>query len=100
MKNPVLIKRIARDANISNDQAKEAIDSAIAGIRRALQGRDKVTLPGFGTFKIGESGARSKSSRADKMITIAKKPSKNTLKFTPAPNLLEALKISQVVKGK
>ena len=54
-----LIEKIATQTKLSKKQAGEAVDSFIAEVSAALKKKDKVTLVGFGTFKVADRAART-----------------------------------------
>ena len=49
-----LISKIAKDADITKKAANLALTSIIEGITNSLEKGDKVSLVGFGTFKVTE----------------------------------------------
>jgi|SRR5690242_3736387 DNA-binding protein HU-beta len=53
-----LIKKIARDARLTNIQAAKALDAFLDGVQSSLTKGDRVTLVGFGTFAISQRKAR------------------------------------------
>jgi len=54
-----LIKKIAVAAGVSQKVAGVALSAVLEGITEALQGGDKVSLVGFGTFSVAERKARN-----------------------------------------
>ena len=54
-----LIDKIAKDAKISKVQASNALNSALDGVTSTLKKGSKVTLVGFGTFKVVQRKARA-----------------------------------------
>jgi len=54
-----LIAQIAADAGITKKAAAAALDSLLSQITGVLSKGDKVTLTGFGTFKISKRAART-----------------------------------------
>ena len=54
-----LINKIAEDANISKAHAGDALNAVLSGISGALKDGDKVSLIGFGTFKVNHRAART-----------------------------------------
>ena len=59
MNKAELIDHIAENAGISKTQANAAMDAFTSGIVSALQGGDRVTLVGFGTFSVSDRAARN-----------------------------------------
>ncbi len=58
MNRQELVEKIAKDAEISKKQAAKALAAFIDGVTLALEKGDKVSLVGFGTFKVTERAAR------------------------------------------
>ena len=54
-----LVAKIAAEAGITKKAANQALNSVIDGITVALEKGDKVSLVGFGTFKVNKRNARS-----------------------------------------
>lgn len=54
-----LIAKIAAEAGITKKAANQALNSVIDGITVALEKGDKVSLVGFGTFKVNKRNART-----------------------------------------
>ena len=59
MNKSELIEAIAKSADISKASAEHALDGALDAIKGALKKGAKVTLVGFGTFKVGKRAART-----------------------------------------
>ena len=59
MNKSELIDKIAKDAGITKAQANEALDSFTGAVVATLKKGDKVTLVGFGTFKVSDRAARN-----------------------------------------
>jgi DNA-binding protein HU-beta len=53
-----LIKKIARDARLTNVQASKALDAFLDSVQSSLIRGDRVTLVGFGTFATSQHKAR------------------------------------------
>jgi len=53
-----LVRKIARDARLTNSQAAKALDAVLDGVQSSLIRGDRVTLVGFGTFATSEHKAR------------------------------------------
>ncbi len=54
-----LIAKIAAEAGITKKAANQALNSVIDGITVSLEKGDKVSLVGFGTFKVNKRNART-----------------------------------------
>ena len=69
-----LVKKIAEQANLTNADAKLALDATLQAIKDALVAGEKVQLVGFGTFAVTERPAREGINPATRQkITIAAK---------------------------
>ena len=53
-----LVKAIAKNAELSQKKADEALASILEGISQTLASGDEVSFVGFGTFKVSERAAR------------------------------------------
>lgn len=75
MNKSELIKAIADNAQLSQADAKKALDATLEAIAKAVKGGDKVALVGFGTFSVSERAAREGRNPAtgEKMQIAAKK---------------------------
>ncbi|MCH5312051.1 MAG: HU family DNA-binding protein [Prevotella sp.] len=84
-----LVKKMAEGANISQADAKKALDAATAAIKDALVAGDKVALVGFGTFSVSERAAREGINPTNKQkIQIA---AKKVAKFKAGAEIVDAL---------
>jgi DNA-binding protein HU-beta len=84
-----LISKIAADANITKAQAGDALNAVLDGIAGALQGGDKVTLIGFGTFSVSKRDARTgRNPKTNEQIEI---PAKSVVKFKPGKELSDSV---------
>lgn len=54
-----LIAKIANEADVTKKAANSALNAVIDGITLALEKGDKVSLVGFGTFKVNQRNART-----------------------------------------
>ncbi len=90
MNKSELIKQIAKDAGISDQAAREAMQSLIGGITKALSiDKGKVTLPGFGTFlKNHREEHMGRNPMTGEPIRIA---ARNVVKFKAGKKLREAV---------
>lgn len=72
MNKAQLISKIAEDAGITNAQAGKALGAVINGVTSTLEGGDKLTLVGFGTFSTSERAARKgRNPRTGETLNIA-----------------------------
>lgn len=84
-----LVKKMAEAANISQADAKKALDAATTAIKDALAAGDKVALVGFGTFSVSERAAREGINPLSKQkIQIA---AKKVAKFKAGAEIVDAL---------
>lgn len=84
-----LINQIATDADISKNQATDALNSVLTSIENTLKKDDKVTLIGFGTFSVGKRAARiGRNPQTGAEIKIK---AKTTVKFKAGKALSDAL---------
>jgi DNA-binding protein HU-beta len=85
-----LVKKIAADAKISNNQANAAIDAFISATSTSLKKGEKVTLVGFGTFSISKRSARKgRNPQNGKPINI---PARKVAKFKAGSDLAKKVK--------
>ena len=67
-----LVDAVANKSELDRRSAESAIDAAVEAISGALADGDKVTLPGFGTFEVGERNARTgRNPQTGETIQIA-----------------------------
>lgn len=84
-----LVKKIAEQANLTNADAKLALDATLQAIKDALVAGEKVQLVGFGTFAVTERPAREGINPATRQkITIA---AKKVAKFKAGAELDNAI---------
>ena len=85
MNKTELVKAIAEQANISQAQAKAALEATINAVSEALANGDKVALVGFGTFSVAEKAARTGfNPRTKEAIDI---PARKAVKFKAGAEL-------------
>lgn len=58
MNKTELIKAVAAGANLTQAQAKAAVEATLDSIANSLKNEDAVALLGFGTFSVNERPAR------------------------------------------
>jgi len=80
-----LVTSIAENANLTKDQASDALAATLDAISNAMKNGDKAAILGFGTFSVSHRKARKGINPATKQpIDIA---AKNVVKFKPGKNL-------------
>jgi DNA-binding protein HU-beta len=85
-----MIDLVARKAHLTRKAAREAIDTFLGEIARALKKGDRVVLSGFGTFKV--------VNVKDKPVVIPRTGEKRTIKahraarFRPGKPLQRAVR--------
>jgi DNA-binding protein HU-beta len=80
-----LVAKIAKDAELTQIQAKKALDSFIETTTAVIKAGDKVSLIGFGTFSAVNRAARTgRNPQTGKKIKIAERTNG---KFTPGKAL-------------
>ena len=85
-----LVAKIAKNADITKKAANIALNSVIDGVTLALEKGDKVSLVGFGTFKVNKRKARTGVNPQTKSkINI---PARNVPVFKAGKKLKEAVK--------
>ena len=84
-----LINKVAESAGLSKAQASSAVNTVLDSIAETLQGGDKVTLIGFGTFSVSKREARTgRNPQTGKAIKIA---AKSNVKFKAGKELTGSL---------
>jgi DNA-binding protein HU-beta len=84
-----LVKQVAKVVN-TKKEAQAAVNSVFSTITKALKKKDKVTLIGFGTFKVAKRKARKgRHPQTGAVITIK---AKRVPKFVPGKALKDAVK--------
>lgn len=79
-----LVKEVAKVVS-SKKEAQAAVDSIFAAITNALKEEDRVTVVGFGAFKVERRKARNgRNPRTGEEIKIAER---NIPKFVPGREL-------------
>ena len=80
-----LIKDIAERGEFTKADAEAALKAVQGAIAAALTRGDKITLPGFGTFKVVETAARTgRNPQTGEPVEI---PAKRKIKFNPTQAL-------------
>lgn len=86
MNKTELIKAVAAGSELTQAQAKVAIEAALTAIKEALVAGDNVALLGFGTFAVNERPEREGINPfTQQPMTF---PAKKVVKFKPAAGLI------------
>ncbi len=84
-----VVEFVAGCAGITKVQASRSIDCYHEAIQGALASGEKVTLVGFGSFKVRKRKARQgRNPQTGEKISI---PAKNVPKFEPGRNLRDVV---------
>ncbi len=84
-----LVDKITKDSGMTKVEVTKVINSFIDAVKDALKNGDKVTLVGFGTFKIVERKERKgRNPKTGKTITIK---AKKVPRFVPGKALKETV---------
>ena len=85
MNKAELISAIASKAGISKANAKKALDAFMESVTEALVKGERVSLVGFGSWKVAMRQARKgRNPRTKEVIEI---PAKKVVKFVPGADL-------------
>ncbi|MEK7598695.1 MAG: HU family DNA-binding protein [Patescibacteria group bacterium] len=85
-----LVAEIATKTDLSKKDVEAVIDNMIESITKSLQGGSKVTLTGFGTFKVSKRAAREGiNPQTKEKLQI---PAMTVPKFTAGKSLKEAVR--------
>lgn len=80
-----LVEIVSKKAHLTKRGAAEAVDVFLNEIGRILSKGEKVTLSGFGTFKVTSVRAKTvKIPKSEKMVTIK---AHRSPRFTPGKRL-------------
>jgi len=83
-----LAQKVAGDTGLSQNQAKDIVDSVFKTIADELAGGGEVAVSGFGKFSVSERSAREgRNPATGETIKI---PAAKTVKFTAGSALKEA----------
>ena len=89
MNKASMIDKIAEDAGITKTAASKAIESMIEGVANSLNGGERVTLVGFGTFTAAERKARTgRNPHTGATLQI---PAKRIVRFRASKELEEKM---------
>ncbi len=89
MNKAELVAAIAKKSGLSKASAKKALDAFLDTVSEALAKGDRVSLVGFGTWKVAERKARKgRNPRTKEVINI---PAKKVVKFSAGSNLAKVV---------
>ena len=89
-----LVVKIAKEAGLTQKQARKVVNSFIESTTATLKAGDKVTLIGFGTFRTANRAARiGRNPQTGQEIKIA---AKTYAKFRPGKALKEGMNAEPV----
>lgn len=89
MNKSELVKAVAQEANLTQSQAKAAIDAAISITTSVLAAGDQLAIPGVATISTGRRAERQgKNPITGEPITI---PAKFIVKFKAGKSLTDAI---------
>jgi DNA-binding protein HU-beta len=87
MNKSELAVKMVKDSGITKTDALKVIDGIINTITEEIKSNNKITLVGFGSFKlIRRKAKKGRNPRTGEAITI---PGKNVVKFIPGKKLKE-----------
>ena len=89
MSKLVLIKQVAYESNLNQEDAARAVNAFTRVIQDALKKGETVSLVGFGSFKVSQRNARN--GRNPKTGAQIKIPARNAPSFKPGKVLKQAL---------
>ena len=85
MNKSELVATIAKSGGLTKIRAAEALDKVLANMASAMEKGERVTISGFGSFKVVERAAqKGRNPQTGQSITI---PAHNVVKFKPGKNL-------------
>lgn len=80
-----LVASIAKASGITKVLAEEALNNVLANMCKAMERGDRVTISGFGSFKVVERAEqKGRNPQTGQSIII---PAHNVVKFKPGKNL-------------
>jgi nucleoid DNA-binding protein len=89
MNKAELIDEVANQTGLTKNVSREAVNSVILAITDSLAREERVTLVGFGSFRIMERKARrGRNPRTGKELRI---PAKKVPRFRPGESLREII---------
>ncbi|MBE0478279.1 HU family DNA-binding protein [Candidatus Aerophobetes bacterium] len=89
MNKAELVDEVARQTGLTKKVSKKAVDAVISTITDSLVNREKITLVGFGSFKVmTRRSRRGRNPRTGEEIQI---PAKEVPKFDAGKELRQAV---------
>jgi DNA-binding protein HU-beta len=86
-----LIAEIAEVGGLTKVRAEEALNSVLAHMSDAMEKGERMTLSGFGSFKVVERAEqKGRNPQTGQSITI---PAHNVVKFKPGKNLCSRVQL-------
>lgn len=86
-----LIAEIAEIGGLTKVKAEEALNNILANMSNAMENGERVTLSGFGSFRVKERAAqKGRNPQTGETITI---PAHNVVKFRPGKHLSSRVKM-------
>jgi DNA-binding protein HU-beta len=90
MNKTELVDAVAKQAELSKQDAKKAVEALFETISDTLAQEEKIQLIGFGTFEVRERAARTgRNPQTGEEMTI---PASKAPAFKPGKELKEAVK--------
>lgn len=89
MNKQQLVKAMATEASITQDEATTALNGLLAAITKAMAEGQEVKLVGFGTFSV--AARKERTGRNPKTGEAVEIPAKNIAKFKAGKDLQEAV---------
>lgn len=91
MKKSSLIEIVAKKAHLTKKAAKEAVESLFEEVCRLLKKGEKITISGFGTFKVSKVKDK-KGRKSPKDPTPMVHKSHRVVRFLVSKSLKKAVK--------
>ena len=85
MNKTEFIGTVAKNAGLSKEKAKKAVEAFLKAVETSLHKGEKVALFGFGSFSIAEKETRMGVNPKTKESIII--PARKVIKFKPSPLL-------------
>lgn len=89
MNKQQLVKAMAIEASMTQDEATVALNGLLAAITKAMADGEEVKLVGFGTFSV--AARKGRTGRNPKTGEAVEIPAKNIAKFKAGKDLQEAV---------
>lgn len=91
MRKSTLFETVARKAHLTKKAAREAIETFLAEVQKALVRGERVILSGFGTFRV--------VSVKDKQVVVPKTGERKLVKSHRAARFTPGRALRKVIKG-